>query len=497
MTSQDHQRLQEKLSELQKLKKLQEEAYELINFPSTVAKTGDGSLLESIIAMILEKESQIIHLKADTMETVRDQREAKRQKVISDLPLCEIDFYTAFREAKEEKGLLNSAYSYPMAEGSNVKSLLIRECYTRIADLLIERDSSAILTGTAGIGKTCFLFYLLYRLIKLNKKVIFQFHGDYIFYHGNQDVRFIRKIQSLPREFYDGNIWCLFDGSHMDATNLATFPVSRCKLFVATSPRRNLMNDFKKRATKIFFMPVWEKEEIAKIARFYPESTDWESRYELLGGIPRYVCQHTDEPCEEIIEMAVSHCDIDKCFKGINRESDGSDNATYAHRLIHMRSEYPYTKCTMSYASDYVMDEIFSQKRKEARRKMQALLESCQKPYNKWISSLLGRVFEDYVLEVFAKGGSFQVRKLLNPNNSATPPAEEPDVLIKASRPISVAGISRGQLPDVLHVPSSTNYPAIDAWIPSCGVFQMTVSLDHGIAQPGKLISDMESIGCT
>ena len=40
---------------------------------------------------------------------------------------------------------------------------------------------------------------------------------------------------------------------------------------------------------------------------------------------------------------------------------------------------------------------------------------------------------------------------------------------------------TRNQTRNQLHVPKTTNYAAIDAWIPGIGAFQMTVGKKHDI----------------
>ena len=55
--------------------------------------------------------------------------------------------------------------------------------------------------------------------------------------------------------------------------------------------------------------------------------------------------------------------------------------------------------------------------------------------------------------------------------------------------------IRAGQNENTLYLPFSSNYCAIDAWIPGVGAFQMTVSKKHNINRPEQLIQDLDLLG--
>ena len=53
--------------------------------------------------------------------------------------------------------------------------------------------------------------------------------------------------------------------------------------------------------------------------------------------------------------------------------------------------------------------------------------------------------------------------------------------------------VERNQTRNQLHVPKTTNYAAIDAWIPGIGAFQMTVGKRHDIK--GGARKDLAMLG--
>jgi hypothetical protein len=78
---------------------------------------------------------------------------------------------------------------------------------------------------------------------------------------------------------------------------------------LSTSPRRAIVNEFKKKSpSQVFFMPIWAETEMASIARLYPGSTDWKVRFDVLGGVPRDVFDVVIKQCAEpMIEDACSN----------------------------------------------------------------------------------------------------------------------------------------------------------------------------------------------
>jgi hypothetical protein len=82
------------------------------------------------------------------------------------------------------------------------------------------------------------------------------------------------------------------------------------------------------------------------------------------------------------------------------------------------------------------------------------------------------------------KGGSFDCRKLIKPNETNGFKRIKPNETkldIPSSIKTVVDKVARNQTRNQLHVPKTTNYAAIDAWIPGIGAFQMTVGKKHDI----------------
>ncbi|RKP15961.1 hypothetical protein ROZALSC1DRAFT_18145, partial [Rozella allomycis CSF55] len=129
------------------------------------------------------------------------------------------------------------------------------------------------------------------------------------------------------------------------------------------------------------------------------------------------------------------------------------------------------------YASQKALDIIVRNKGKEARGRMSELLESCQG--NPLTAALCGYIFEPYAIELLEKGGTFKCRELVSGRKRQK--SDKTTLDIPSSTKTVVAKVKRNQTHNQLHVPKTTNYTAIDAWIPGIGAFQMTVGKKHDI----------------
>jgi hypothetical protein len=279
-------------------------------------------------------------------------------------------------------------------------------------------------------------------------------------------------------DFWNKGLWCLFDAKNKKDTDLSKIPYDLCTCIVSTSPRREMLNDFKKSLNpEAFVMPLWTEAELEAIAPLFPNSHDWRNRFEILGGIPRKVLENTKETPTQILEGACSDCTLDDCIKKIGKYSRITESSKAVHALVHMSSVPPYTNSSVCYASPTAVQIIVRNKEVLAKLRMRDLLRSCEG--NPLIASLCGYIFEPYAIELLEKGGTFTCRELVRGNKKIKP--SETELKIPASEKKVVASVSSKQTPNQLHVPSTKNHVAIDAWIPGIGAFQMTVGKQHAI----------------
>jgi hypothetical protein len=149
-----------------------------------------------------------------------------------------------------------------------------------IASSILEVNGihKAIITGTPGIGKSLFLIYLLWKLVKEGKCILFIYGAYNIYYDGKGGV-FLFASSCLPLEkhfsFWNDTLWCLFDAKYKHYANLGHLPIGLSTFIVSTSPRQDMANDFNKPPVpQIFYVPIWTKAELEAIAPLFPHATE-------------------------------------------------------------------------------------------------------------------------------------------------------------------------------------------------------------------------------
>ncbi len=155
------------------------------------------------------------------------------------------------------------------------------------------------------------------------------------------------------------------------------FPFEWCTFVLSTSPDRELVNDFKKINLETFYMPLWSELEMEAVASLFSNPSQWRDRFTILGGIPRYVLEKTENDPTGLFEAACEKCGLIDCFKEIHLNSNISDKAV--HSLVHMTSVSPFTKVSAAFASRAAFDIILRNKGTEAKEKMAYLLPLCDR----------------------------------------------------------------------------------------------------------------------
>ncbi|GMF28390.1 unnamed protein product [Phytophthora fragariaefolia] len=488
-----------------------------------LAKTADGAWLPSndpdVVAMrsgaVSEKVQNLLNGQFDPAEEIADvfvpAPQKKQIHVLVVVPKqgtsvptvsqdgvfdhCSDPFFSQFSTVDQVGDWLNFSSLLPLTRR---QKLYIRSSYRVIADqALLNPDGNmvkyAVVTGTPGVGKSVFVYYVMWRLIKDKKRVLFFSKKGPIYFDGST----MYQSQSLPnkfnRRFWSPELWCLVDS--VDPTAMTELPVEDCSVLLASTPRRDCIGEFKKLVPTpdVFYMPLWTTEELANIAPMYPlAAMAWQNRFECLGGVPRVVLQDIGTDPQTLLMSACSSCSLDDCIMLVSIYSEINSKAKIAQTLIHIRSQEPYREYEVAYASELAMQVIARTKWRSDRAKVQNLLGSCDG--NPLAQSLCGYVFEPHSMDLLEQGGTFVCRKLLsgadmrkrdtikrkrgNPVNED----EEAIDIPPSSQPRQIAErVEVGQHANQLYVPPTSNYTAIDAWMPQFGGFQMTVGKTHDI----------------
>jgi hypothetical protein len=162
---------------------------------------------------------------------------------------CAVPFYNNICNATESDGWIS--FGQDVIPSTTLNKLYIRESYRTIASSIKPGINKTIITGTPGIGKSLFLIYLLWKLVKEGKRVLVIYQPFNIYYNGKGGVfriasfAFARLHEEDP-SFWTDTLWCLFDAKGQTEADLNKIPYSLCTFVLSTSPRRKMVNDFKK-----------------------------------------------------------------------------------------------------------------------------------------------------------------------------------------------------------------------------------------------------------
>ncbi|KAG2787307.1 hypothetical protein Pcac1_g3458 [Phytophthora cactorum] len=410
---------------------------------------------------------------------------------------CSDPFFSKFQTVDEVNSWLQFPALLPLTER---QTLYIRSSYKSIAAQALSkvdpnRRKYAVITGTPGIGKSVFVYYVMWRLIKDRKRVLL-FEGEGNFYFDGTTMFTCKALPDKSNlQFWSPDLWCLVDS--LDPTSIPGLPYRRCSVLLASTPRRDCIGEFKKLAPTpdVFYMPLWAKEELATIAPMYPHAAAvWENRFECLGGVPRLVLQDIETDPQAWLVSACNSCSLDDCIMLVSIYSEINSKTKIAQILIHIHSQEPYREYKVVYASDLAMQLIVRTKWRLDRAKLQSLLGSSDG--NPLAQSLCGYIFELYSVDLLEQGGTFVYRKLLSEKSKRKRGTSADDTIDipRSSQPRQIAErVEVGQLANQLYVPRTSNYTAIDAWMPQFGGFQMTVGKTHEIK--GGAADDLAKLG--
>lgn len=208
------------------------------------------------------------------------------------------------------------------------------------------------------------------------KRVLLIYHPCTIYYDGQGGVFELSDCPPVTNhDFWNADLWCLFDAKEKTTSDLGRLPYPTCTFVLSTSPRREMVNDFKKPPPpQVFYMPLWNKKDLETISLSFPSVINWLDRFKILGGIPRYVFEVVSDNPRELLEAACRQCELNDCINIIGLNSTITDKSKVLHSLVHITSTDPFTQSSVSYASATALEIIVANKGHEAKKRMRMLL---------------------------------------------------------------------------------------------------------------------------
>lgn len=354
------------------------------------------------------------------------------------------------------------------------------------------------ITGNAGIGKSAFACYLLWRAVRAQRAVVYVSAKEpraSIFHAGAAGVEtclskdyFVRAEELLGR----ASTLLVCDG--VPPPCVAAFTV------LVTSPKRELWKQFDQldRSRRLFF-PVFSRREISDMlascfmhlradAPSGGEAGVW-ARYDTVGGIPRYVFNKIDDDLPAMLRMAVTRVLVENLEDFIGVAEIESDHVI-SHRLVRIRpvgeveaeAREPFdaaaphigfaepqrvesyaaarTELASPLAADLVVAEA-------ARRRLKTVRSILAQPPDATLAQLYGALFEPAARRALAAGGAFEMWSLTEGCNVG-PLVLKPSTLVSFASAAALgfdakARAAAGALDTTIFAPRSANFTAVDA----------------------------------
>src|SRR5204862_435692 len=149
------------------------------------------------------------------------------------------------------------------------------------------------INGTSGIGKSCFLLYLLIRILCSSDDVtvIFQTTQSELFYRFKDSKLGVGSFEDISYFLYNPNTWYLADA-------IPPRPKLKARTVLAVSPvsykEDKNFDEFSKVVVNIYCMSPWiiKELEVCRKYIFPGVREDLMLRiYDKAGGVPRYVLE--------------------------------------------------------------------------------------------------------------------------------------------------------------------------------------------------------------
>jgi hypothetical protein len=273
------------------------------------------------------------------------------------------EFWNSLRDLTIPKeGDLKDILSFPVIPiffPDGFKEMYVRQSYKDLFAKILDFENEDLIrmaiTGNPGIGKSIFLFYMLWRLASMHttETVILNRAKDngMIYVFRNDGCFVTRKVTVICDYLNEKSTWYLTDALVIQPGEL------QAKTILISLPDRNQFKTFLKySATDILrFMPVWSLDELQASRKLYGMSEkDVIERYCIVGGLPRFVLEKKNQDLDTLIKSIK-----DSYFNGLQelRFGDWSKIGYYIDRVVQFIVDpVNFEDCGLQFSSQYVKD---------------------------------------------------------------------------------------------------------------------------------------------
>jgi hypothetical protein len=284
-----------------------------------------------------------------------------------------------------------------------MKELYIRKAYEDLFQIICNNLNSEnetkkrihrmAITGTPGTGKSMFLFYILWRLANMEapKTVILrrQMNHESIYVFQNDGCWIASSNADIRMFLNDPTTWYLTDDLQPPPN------VVKAITILVSSPMKKYYSKFLEYSSVplLHYLPTWSLEELKRVADVYSiPLEEVENRFNLIGGIPRYVLEKNVD-LEEHIKKAIRKMSLHRLIPIALGE--GALDDQIGHQIVHFKVEPPcYTQFSMIMASEYVKNKVLEKYIGSRKEELKHFFAMCKRMT--FMTSVCGNLFEAY-----------------------------------------------------------------------------------------------------
>ena len=351
-----------------------------------------------------------------------------------------------------------------------------------------------IIRGNAGIGKSAFGAYVLWRAVKAGRTVVYasdKVDDAYIF-HGSGCVE---VFNSALFELRAHGI--LKEPSTVFICDGLKPPVKAAFTVLITSPKRERYREFfKLQDCEMLTVPVFFRHEVKDMLhtcfpRLVPHEKQVWLLYAMWGGIVRYVLAKQGDSSQWLLRSALSSINLDELIFHLGAEEIESDDKA-SHRLLHLKpvgegaTEFSRPYDMASYmlertelASPHAIELVYNAlKRRHLQRLNNLLAQPISSPSH---ARLYGDMYEIGAARALLCGGAFEAFDC----STGAPVAGGVICIPYSTRHVfssvedlRLAHLARQGQPTTF-TPSSPSFTAVDAVLPGNALVNFTVNVKH------------------
>mmetsp|Transcript_17122 Transcript_17122/g.56761 ORF Transcript_17122/g.56761 Transcript_17122/m.56761 type:complete len:760 (-) Transcript_17122:1191-3470(-) len=403
--------------------------------------------------------------------------------------------------ARAGKGLVANEYvSFSTCLGGYEtlgNKLFIRACYLKMRELIANdfkldpetlkgKDTTqgchqVILTGTPGIGKSCFAYFLLLQLLRPGEEVVYQIGSEYWYFDGEawsllMDGSVAQRFLQTFRHWYICDL----------LKKQGNYSISRtAKTIIISSPKYGMFKAIVNAGSaKRYFLPLWSDEEMSLFIKMQSERgmdpDEVQKIVEDWGNVPRNIVV---KPLETL-GQAVGGIDSVTSLKN-KMDAAVNDDLGMPSKLIHLSPSTDFRSFTARICSTKAEKMIFETL---VKRDWDHVVDFAFSSPTYGYQSAAGVAFEHVAHEVLKGGGMYHLQRLDKDTGDGNGSEK---LKLKESQPYIEFASSIGDLeewvimPDAYCKPKASNFPCMDAMLLSASgvlyMFQMTRAGKHPI----------------